>query len=97
MDSLLSLVPQLLAHPATQPWVSDVDQLALSYLESVGVHKALSKGSATGKQQEAQQATGEDVEGGSQNGDKERRSDTASTEELDDDDDVGFRVTFVSD
>lgn len=84
---------KLLAHPVTQPWVSDVDQLALSYLESVTVHKASSSAATNAQQKDA----GGAAVGGSADGDEGRKKQGGEGgQELGDDDDVGFRVTFVS-
>lgn len=85
-----------MAHPITQPYISDGDQLALSYLESVSVHKAaavVAAAAASEKQAGAAEKTSPSKSAGENGGRDEPR---AETEELDDDDDVGFRVTFVS-
>lgn len=97
----LAPLPKLLAHPLTQPYISDGDQLALSYLEAVAVHKATSAAAAVA-------ASGAGAGAGVADGDKGRKSGASEEKEeasksvggeggkLDDDDDVGFRVTFVS-
>lgn len=94
---------QLLAHPVTQPWISDGDQLSLSYLESIAVHKAFSgavKGSAISSYSK-EGLPGDEVRGNRESGAPGESKSTekgggGGVEELDDDDDVGFRVTFVS-
>lgn len=91
----------LLAHPLTQPWVSDGDQLALSYLEAVAVSKASAGkalvSSATALVSPAQRAP--ESEGDGEEGVQDRKNGKNSreecAEELDDDDDVGFRISFV--
>eukprot|EP00752_Nemacystus_decipiens_P002528 g2372.t1 len=93
----------LLAHPMTQPYISDGDQLALSYLESVSVHKALSTaagGGAVTASAESKEKSGAaekhpPSKRAGENGELEKPARTGRPEELDDDDDVGFRVTFA--
>ncbi|CAM9510247.1 unnamed protein product [Ectocarpus sp. 8 AP-2014] len=81
------------------PYISDGDQLALSYLEAVAVHKATPAAAAVA-------ASGSTA--GAADGDKGRKSGASEEEKeevsesvggggekLDDDDDVGFRVTFT--
>ena len=99
---------KLLAHPMTQPYISDGDQLALSYLESVSVHKALPATAAAAAaaatataagagEQKAEGAAEKPSKSAGENGVREKPKPAAArVEELDDDDDVGFRVTFVS-
>lgn len=108
---------KLLAHPLTQPYISDGDQLALSYLESVSVSKAKSSVAAAGEAASAAPVAAAATDGDDDDskarqegaapetdaakkiiatGDRGRQQVGAGADELDDDDDVGFRVTFVS-
>lgn len=100
---------KLLAHPLTQPYISDGDQLALSYLESVTVSKAKSTAAAAAaataaidgddddsKARQEGTAPETDVPKKMVAGEREAHLGGAGANELDDDDDVGFRVTFVS-
>lgn len=82
--------------------MSDGDQLALSYLEAVAVSKASAGkalvSSATALVSPAQRAP--ESEGDGEEGVQDRKNGKNSreecAEELDDDDDVGFRISFVS-
>ncbi|CAM9521669.1 unnamed protein product [Ectocarpus sp. 12 AP-2014] len=89
----------LLAHPLTQPYISDGDQLALSYLEAVAVHKATSTAAAVAASGAASGAADGDKgrKSGASEEEKEEVSESVGGEgeKLDDDDDVGFRVTFT--
>ncbi|CAM9413122.1 unnamed protein product [Ectocarpus sp. 13 AM-2016] len=91
--------PKLLAHPLTQPYISDGDQLALSYLEAVAVHKATSTAAAVAASGAAAGAADGDKgrTSGASEEEKEEVSESVGGEgeKLDDDDDVGFRVTFT--
>eukprot|EP00903_Cladosiphon_okamuranus_P015140 g13999.t1 len=83
----------LLAHPITQPYISDGDQLALLYLESISVHKAAAAAAAaeSATAESEKQAGGADKPSSS----KHAGENGGREEPLDDDDDVGFRVTFA--
>lgn len=78
---------QLLAHPITQTWISDGDQLALSYLEAVSVSRIGGKGG---------EGTGDREGGTPRGGTGSEKCEEGVAEDQDDDDDMGFRVSFVS-
>ncbi|CAM9497427.1 unnamed protein product [Ectocarpus sp. 4 AP-2014] len=81
------------------PYISDGDQLALSYLEAVAVHKATSTAAAVAASGAAAGAA--ECDEGRKSGVSEEEKEEVSEsvggegEKLDDDDDVGFRVTFT--
>ncbi|CAM9208921.1 unnamed protein product, partial [Laminaria digitata] len=78
----------------TQPYISDGDQLALSYLESIAVYKASSSVGSDGKPRQ-EGAGDDDAEKASPGGKAGGEAEGEKGAELDDDDDVGFRVTFT--
>lgn len=104
------MLEKLLAHPVTHAFVADGDQLALSYLESIAVHKASSSSasasvagashkSSNGKghqpKVETETVPAKNLDGGD-GGLEGSGGGSWRGGELDDDDDVGFRVTCVS-
>lgn len=89
-------LPQLLAHPLTQLYVTGNDHYPLSYLEAISISKSTSGINllAIQEQQEEQQENGAAKAKGvvvEQEGKEDKKP-----EGDDDDDGVGFRVTFVS-
>lgn len=83
---------QLLGHPVTHRWISNVDQSALTFLESVTVSKALSRAGAT-------TACAAQADGGVERVPMEwvkHGVNGSSYEDLDEDDVLGYRITFVS-
>lgn len=93
------MLPQLLAHPLTQLYVTGNDQYPLSYLEAISISKSTSGINllAIQEQQERQKQQQEDGAVKSKGVVGEQESKIDKKPEVDDDDDgVGFRVTFVS-